>query len=70
MKLKLDESLEESLVRLQERTKKPSFDNNKGLTKIERFIILDSIDYISRVLDVAEGNSLSFSPNSVEWREQ
>jgi hypothetical protein len=66
MKLKLDESLEESLIRLQERTKKPSFDNNKGLTKIERFIILDSIDYISRVLDVAEGNSLDFSPNSDE----
>jgi hypothetical protein len=66
MKLKLDESLEESLVRLQERTKKPSFDNNKGLTKIERFIILDSIDYISRILDVEECNSLTFSPNSDE----
>jgi hypothetical protein len=66
MKLRLDESLEESLMRLQERTRKPSFDNNKGLTKIERFIILDSIDYISRVLGVGEGNSLDFSPNSDE----
>ena len=66
MKLKLEESLEESLKKLRKRTKKPSFDNNKGLTKIERFIILDSIDYISRVLDVGEGNSLAFSPNSEE----
>jgi hypothetical protein len=66
MKLKLEESLEETLERLIKRTQKPSFDNNKGLTKIERSIILDSIDYISRVLDVTEGNSLSFSPNSEE----
>jgi len=70
MKLRLEESLEQSLLRLEERTKKPSFDNNKGLTKIERFIILDSIDYIARVLDVGENNSLSFSPNSGERRNQ
>jgi hypothetical protein len=66
MKLRLEESLEQSLARLEKRTEKPSFDNNKGLTKIERYIILDSIDYISRVLDVGEGNSLAFSPNSDE----
>ena len=66
MKLRLEESLEQSLAKLEKRTKKPSFDNNKGLTKIKRFIILDSIDYIAKVLDVEEGNSLSFSPNSDE----
>jgi len=66
VKLRLEESLEQSLAKLEKRTKKPSFDNNKGLTKIKRFIILDSIDYIAKVLDVEEGNSLSFSPNSDE----
>ena len=70
MKLRLDESLEESLMRLQERTKKPSFNNNKGLTKIERFIILDSIEHISRVLDITEPNSLSYSPDPSKWQEQ
>jgi len=66
MKLKLEESLEQSLIRLEERTKKSSFDNNKGLTKIERFILLDSIAYIKAVLNVEETNSLTFSPNSDE----
>jgi len=46
MKLKLNETLDQSLERLIKRTKKPSFDNNKGLTKIEQHIILDSIDFI------------------------
>ena len=66
MKLKLEENLEQSLIRLEERTKKSSFDNNKGLTKIERFILLDSISYIKAVLDIKEENSLGFSPNSDE----
>ena len=51
MKLKLDETLEQSLERLMIRTKKPSFDNNKGLTKIEQSILLDSIDFIQQLLD-------------------
>ena len=46
MKLKLNETLDQSLERLIKRTKKPSFNNNKGLTKIEQHIILDSIDFI------------------------
>lgn len=51
MKLKLDEKLEQSLERLIARTEKPSFDNNKGLTKIKRFILLDSIDFIQNLLE-------------------
>lgn len=66
MKLKLEESLEESLKKLEKRTKKPSFENNKGLTKIERFILLDSISFIKQGLVIEEGDSLGFSPNSDE----
>ena len=51
MKLKLDETLEESLEKLIARTKKPSFKNNKGLTKIQQNILLDSIDFIQNLLD-------------------
>lgn len=50
MKLKVDETLEKSLEKLIARTKKPSFDNNKGLTKIKQNIILDSIDFIEQIL--------------------
>jgi hypothetical protein len=46
MKLKLEESIEQSLERLIKRTQKPSFDNNKGLTKIQQFIMLDTIEII------------------------
>jgi hypothetical protein len=46
MKLKLEESIEETLERLIKRTEKPSFDNNKGLTKIQQFIMLDTIEII------------------------
>jgi len=66
MKLRLEASLEESLKKLEERTKKPSFENNKGLTKIERFIILDSISFIKQGLGIGEGNSLGFSSDSNE----
>ena len=45
MKLTADETIEKSLEKLKARTKKPSFKNNKGLTKIKQFILLDSIDY-------------------------
>ena len=51
MKLKLNDSLEESLEKLIARTKKPSFENNKGLTKIQQNILLDSIDFIQKLLD-------------------
>ena len=51
MKLKADESIEKSLEKLIARTEKPSFNNNKGLTKIKQYIILDSIDFIQQVLD-------------------
>ena len=70
MKLKIEESLEETLERLIKRSEKPSFANNKGLTKIERFIILDSVAFIKLSLPLEEGDSLHFSPNSDEWREQ
>jgi len=46
MKLKLEESIEKTLERLIKRTKKPSFDNNKGLTKIQQYIMLDTIEMI------------------------
>jgi len=46
MKLKLEESIEKTLERLIKRTKKPSFDNNKGLTKIQQYIMLDTIEII------------------------
>jgi hypothetical protein len=51
MKLKSDETLEQSLEKLIARTKKPSFKNNKGLTKIQQNILLDSIDFIEELLD-------------------
>ncbi len=51
MKLKADESIEKSLEKLKARTKKPSFNNNKGLTKIKQYIILDSIDFLEQLLD-------------------
>lgn len=51
MKLKLNETVEESQARLEKRTKKQSFDNGKGLTKIEQFMILDVIDFIQHLLD-------------------
>ena len=50
MKLKIDETLEKSLEKLIARTKKTSFNNNKGLTKIKQNIILDSIDFIEQIL--------------------
>ena len=50
MKLKINETLEQSLERLIKRTKKPSFNNNKGLTKIEQYIVLDSIDFIKQLI--------------------
>ena len=50
MKLKINETLEQSLERLIKRTEKPSFDNNKGLTKIEQYIVLDSIDFIKHLI--------------------
>jgi len=52
MKLKADETIEKSLEKLIARTKKPSFNNNKGLTKIEQFILLDSIEFIEQLLEV------------------
>ena len=51
MKLTVDETIEKSLEKLIARTKKPSFNNNKGLTKIKQYIILDSIDFIQQILD-------------------
>ena len=51
MKLKLNETLEQSLDRLIHRTKQPSFDNNKGLTKIQQNIILDSIDFLKVLIE-------------------
>jgi len=52
MKLKADETIEKSLEKLIARTKKLSFNNNKGLTKIEQFILLDSIEFIEQLLEV------------------
>ena len=46
MKLKLEENIKQSLERLKKRAQQPSFENNKGLTKIQRFIILDTIEFI------------------------
>jgi len=51
MKLKLNETLEQSLDRLIHRTKQPSFDNNKGLTKIQQNILLDSIDFLKVLIE-------------------
>jgi len=56
MKLTADETIEKSLEKLIARTKKPSFNNNKGLTKIKQYIILDSIDFIQQVLDSENPN--------------
>ena len=56
MKLKADESIEKSLEKLKARTKKQSFNNNKGLTKIKQYIILDSIDFIQQILDSENPN--------------
>ncbi|HFU76330.1 MAG TPA: hypothetical protein ENK66_08810 [Arcobacter sp.] len=58
MKLKIEENLDQSLEKLIKRTQKPSFSNNKGLTKIQRFILLDTIDFIQN-LEKKKGNSLS-----------
>lgn len=49
MKLKIEENLEQTLEKLKKRTQKPSFDNNKGLTKIQRFILLDTIDFLQNL---------------------
>ena len=46
MKLKADETIEKSLEKLISRTKKSSFNNNKGLTKIKQYIILYSIVFL------------------------
>ena len=59
MKLTADETIEKSLEKLIARTKKPSFNNNKGLTKIKQYIILDSIDFIQQLLD-SENSQESF----------
>jgi hypothetical protein len=59
MKLKLNDSLEESLEKLIVRTKKPSFENNKGLTKIQQNILLDSIDFIQKLLDAKNSDKKS-----------
>jgi hypothetical protein len=56
MKLKADETIEKSLEKLIARTKKPSFNNNKGLTKIKQYIILDSIEFLQQVLDSENSN--------------
>jgi len=56
MKLTADETIEKSLEKLIARTKKPSFNNNKGLTKINQYIILDSIDFIQQLLDSEDSN--------------
>lgn len=50
MKLKLNETLDQSLQRLINRTKQPSFNNNKGLTKIQQHIVLDTIDLLEVLL--------------------
>jgi len=61
MKLKLNETLDQSLQRLINRTKQPSFNNNKGLTKIQQHILLDSIDFLK--LLTLEDKSLPKSKN-------
>lgn len=60
MKLKADESIEKSLEKLKARTKKQSFNNNKGLTKIKQFILLDSIEFLEQVLK-SENNDKSLN---------
>jgi hypothetical protein len=60
MKLKADETIEKSLEKLIARTKKPSFKNNKGLTKIKQHILLDSIDFLQQVL-ASENSNKSFN---------
>ena len=63
MKLTADESIEKSLEKLKARTKKSSFNNNKGLTKIKQFILLDSIDFLEQVLKSENSNkSLNKQP--------
>lgn len=65
MKLTADESIEKSLEKLIARTKKPSFNNNKGLTKIKQNILLDSIDFLQQVLESENSNkSLNKKPKS------
>jgi hypothetical protein len=64
MKLKLNETLDQALQRLITRTKQPSFDNNKGLTKIEQSILLDSIDFLK--LLTLKDKSLPKSKNKSE----
>ena len=66
MKLKVNDSLEESLRKLIARTKKPSFDNNKGLTKIEQSILLDSIEFIEQLLEIEKEPTRESSKRSVE----
>ena len=60
MKLTADETIEKSLEKLKARTKKPSFNNNKGLTKIKQFILLDSIEFLEQVLK-SENNDKSLN---------
>ena len=64
MKLKLNETLDQSLQRLITRTKQPSFDNNKGLTKIQQHILLDTIKLL-RLLTL-EDKSLEKSKSKSE----
>lgn len=59
MKLKSNETLEKSLEKLIARTKKPSFKNNKGLTKIQQNILLNSIDFIQKLLDAKNSEKKS-----------
>jgi hypothetical protein len=66
MKLRVNDSLEESLKKLIARTKKPSFDNNKGLTKIEQSILLDSIEFIEQLLEIEKEPTRESSERSVE----
>jgi len=66
MKLRVNDSLEESLKKLIARTKKPSFDNNKGLTKIEQSILLDSIEFIEQLLEIKKEPTRESSEQSVE----
>jgi len=69
MKLKLNETLEQSLQRLIKRTKQPSFDNNKGLTKIQQSILLDSIDFIELLIE--EDKSIKKSkPSTTQVRKK
>jgi hypothetical protein len=66
MKLTADETIEKSLEKLIARTKKPSFNNNKGLTKIKQYIILDSIDFIQQILDSEnQDKSLNQKPKNL-----